>query len=92
MSNHKRILGPLLFTTTFYRGQIKHVNVVRLLRRIQPPLGFGKLCPKRTVCRKLVSMNMPLSSDGMVTFTATLFALIRTSLKIKTDGEFHSVL
>merc|ERR1719376_112808 len=25
-------------------GQIKHVNVVRLLRKIQPPLGFGKLC------------------------------------------------
>merc|ERR1719322_1139261 len=68
-------------------GQIKHVNVVRLLRRIQPPLGFGKLCPKRTVCRKLVSMNMPLSSDGMVTFTATLFALIRTSLKIKNEGN-----
>jgi len=68
-------------------GQIKHVNVVRLLRKIQPPLGFGKLCPKRTVCRKLVSMNMPLSSDGMVTFTATLFALIRTSLGIKTEGN-----
>uniref|UniRef100_A0A4W5KKZ2 Voltage-dependent calcium channel alpha-1 subunit IQ domain-containing protein n=1 Tax=Hucho hucho TaxID=62062 RepID=A0A4W5KKZ2_9TELE len=31
-------------------------------------------------------MNVPLHSDGTVTFNATLFALVRTSLKIKTDG------
>lgn len=31
-------------------------------------------------------MNMPLNSDGTVTFNATLFALVRTSLKIKTEG------
>lgn len=31
-------------------------------------------------------MNMPLNSDGMVTFNATLFALVRTALKIKTEG------
>jgi hypothetical protein len=32
-------------------------------------------------------MNVPLHSDGTVTFNATLFALVRTSLKIKTDGQ-----
>lgn len=32
-------------------------------------------------------MNMPLNSDGTVTFNATLFALVRTSLKIKTEGD-----
>ncbi|XP_010725786.2 voltage-dependent L-type calcium channel subunit alpha-1F-like, partial [Meleagris gallopavo] len=32
-------------------------------------------------------MNMPLNSDGTVTFNATLFALVRTSLKIKTEGN-----
>lgn len=32
-------------------------------------------------------MNMPLNSDGTVTFNATLFALVRTSLKIKTEGK-----
>ncbi|KAL7669229.1 hypothetical protein ACOME3_009894 [Neoechinorhynchus agilis] len=32
-------------------------------------------------------MNMPLNSDGTVNFNATLFALIRTSLKIKTEGN-----
>ena len=31
---------------------------------------------------------MPLNSDGTVMFNATLFALIRTNLKIKVDGKF----
>uniref|UniRef100_A0A669QFT9 Voltage-dependent L-type calcium channel subunit alpha n=1 Tax=Phasianus colchicus TaxID=9054 RepID=A0A669QFT9_PHACC len=69
------------------RGRIKHLDVVTLLRRIQPPLGFGKLCPHRVACKRLVAMNMPLNSDGTVTFNATLFALVRTSLKIKTEGN-----
>lgn len=41
-------------------------------------------CPQR-----LVGMNMPLNSDGTVTFNATLFALVRTALKIKTEGTEH---
>lgn len=97
------------------RGRIKHLDVVTLLRRIQPPLGFGKLCPHRVACKvsfttcvarpivsvlshvrnltdcffptqRLVAMNMPLNSDGTVMFNATLFALVRTALKIKTEG------
>ncbi|XP_014661450.1 PREDICTED: muscle calcium channel subunit alpha-1-like [Priapulus caudatus] len=67
------------------KGRIKHLDVVALLRKIQPPLGFGKLCPHRTACKKLVTMNMTLNSDGTVMFNATLFALVRTSLRIKTD-------
>uniref|UniRef100_A0A8C5T0J7 Voltage-dependent L-type calcium channel subunit alpha n=1 Tax=Laticauda laticaudata TaxID=8630 RepID=A0A8C5T0J7_LATLA len=69
------------------KGYIKHLDVVTLLRRIQPPLGFGKLCPHRVACKRLVAMNMPLNSDGTVTFNATLFALVRTSLKIKTEED-----
>lgn len=69
------------------KGRIKHLDVVTLLRKIQPPLGFGKLCPHRVACKKLVSMNMPLNADGTVMFNATLFAVVRTSLKIKTDGN-----
>uniref|UniRef100_A0A3B5QPG1 Voltage-dependent calcium channel alpha-1 subunit IQ domain-containing protein n=1 Tax=Xiphophorus maculatus TaxID=8083 RepID=A0A3B5QPG1_XIPMA len=69
------------------KGRIKHLDVVALLRRIQPPLGFGKLCPHRVACKRLVAMNMPLNADGMVTFNATLFALVRTALKIKTEGS-----
>ncbi|UJR22467.1 hypothetical protein I4U23_025525 [Adineta vaga] len=69
------------------KGRIKHLDVITLLRKISPPLGFGKLCPHRVACKKLVSMNMPLNQDGTVMFNATLFALIRTSLKIKTEGN-----
>uniref|UniRef100_A0A8D2CJB8 Voltage-dependent L-type calcium channel subunit alpha n=1 Tax=Sus scrofa TaxID=9823 RepID=A0A8D2CJB8_PIG len=71
------------------KGRIKHLDVVTLLRRIQPPLGFGKLCPHRVACKRLVSMNMPLNSDGTVMFNATLFALVRTALRIKTEGKGH---
>ncbi|XP_073723927.1 calcium channel, voltage-dependent, L type, alpha 1S subunit, b [Misgurnus anguillicaudatus] len=70
-------------------GRIKHLDVVTLLRRLQPPLGFGKFCPHRSACKRLISMNMPLNSDGTVTFNATLFALVRTALKIKTEGNFE---
>ena len=69
------------------KGRIKHLDVVTLLRKISPPLGFGKLCPHRVACKKLVAMNMPLNSDGTVMFNATLFALVRTNLKIKTEGN-----
>ncbi|KAL9928146.1 muscle calcium channel subunit alpha-1-like isoform 1-T2 [Glossina fuscipes fuscipes] len=69
------------------KGRIKHLDVVTLLRKISPPLGFGKLCPHRMACKRLVSMNMPLNSDGTVFFNATLFAVVRTSLRIKTDGN-----
>ncbi|CDQ69797.1 unnamed protein product [Oncorhynchus mykiss] len=72
-----------------FRGRIKHLDVVTLLRRIQPPLGFGKLCPHRVACKRLVAMNMPLNSDGTVMFNATLFALVRTALKIKTEGNLE---
>lgn len=69
------------------KGRIKHLDVVTLLRKISPPLGFGKLCPQRIACKRLVSMNMPLNEDGTVMFNATLFAIVRTSLHIKTDGN-----
>lgn len=69
------------------KGRIKHLDVVTLLRKISPPLGFGKLCPHRIACKRLVSMNMPLNNDGTVMFNATLFAIVRTSLHIKNDGN-----
>uniref|UniRef100_A0AC35U5M9 Voltage-dependent L-type calcium channel subunit alpha n=1 Tax=Rhabditophanes sp. KR3021 TaxID=114890 RepID=A0AC35U5M9_9BILA len=72
------------------KGKIKHLDVVTLLRKISPPLGFGKLCPHRLACKRLVSMNMPLNSDATVCFNATLFALVRTNLKIYTEGNIDS--
>jgi hypothetical protein len=40
--------------------------------------------------QRLVAMNMPLKPDGTVTFTATLFAVIRTSLRIKMEGSIDN--
>ena len=68
------------------KGRIKHMDVVTLLRKINPPLGFGKLCPPRVACKRLVAMNMPLNDDGTVEFKPTLFALVRTALNIKMEG------
>ena len=33
------------------KGRIKHLDVVTLLRKISPPLGFGKLCTHRVACK-----------------------------------------
>ena len=76
-----------ILSCDWLQGRIKHVDVVTLLRKISPPLGFGKLCPHRVACKRLVSMNMRLNADGTVNFNATLFALVRTSLNIMTDGN-----
>ena len=35
-------------------------------------------------------MNMPLNSDGTVMFNATLFALVRTNLRIKYEGNLDT--
>ncbi|KAJ8382004.1 hypothetical protein SKAU_G00027820 [Synaphobranchus kaupii] len=59
------------------KGRIKHLDVVTLLRRIQPPLGFGKLCPHRVACKvrhphstllraKLAQASLPVSMGGNV--------------------------
>ncbi|CAF4795931.1 unnamed protein product, partial [Rotaria sp. Silwood1] len=84
---HLEVVNLLRSITPPLGGRIKHLDVITLLRKISPPLGFGKLCPHRVACKRLVSMNMPLNQDGTVMFNATLFALIRTSLKIKTEGN-----
>ena len=72
---------------------MKHVDIVSMLKRIEPPLGFGKCCPHREACKRLVSMNMMMNNDGTVDFHATLFALVRTSLNIKRpDGKSYETL
>lgn len=48
-----------------FRGRIKHLDVVTLLRRIQPPLGFGKLCPHRVACKVNV-LNPKISNSNIL--------------------------
>ena len=44
-------LSYAIYKFRFFQGFIKHVDVVTLLRKISPPLGFGKLCPHRVACK-----------------------------------------
>eukprot|EP00794_Sanderia_malayensis_P006217 gene6217-6933_t len=73
-------------------GRMKHVDIVSMLKRIEPPLGFGKCCPHREACKRLVSMNMMMNNDGTVDFHATLFALVRTSLNVKRPDATETIL
>ena len=67
----------------------------KILDKIFPPKGSGNETGRTNISnvlhvfrfQRLVSMNMPLNSDGSVNFNATLFALVRTSLSIKTEGN-----
>ncbi|XP_022648011.1 voltage-dependent calcium channel type A subunit alpha-1-like isoform X2 [Varroa destructor] len=64
-------------------GYIHYGEMYDMLRNMDPPLGFGNKCPYRLAYKKLIRMNMPLTEDGKVNFTSTLFALIRENLSIK---------
>ncbi|KAM7535837.1 hypothetical protein Aperf_G00000089186 [Anoplocephala perfoliata] len=64
-------------------GRIHHTDMYEMLRKLEPPVGFGKKCPYRLAYRKLIRMNMPVDDLGCVHFNTTLFALIRESLSIK---------
>ncbi|XP_044054404.1 voltage-dependent R-type calcium channel subunit alpha-1E isoform X4 [Siniperca chuatsi] len=64
-------------------GRIHYKEMYKVVRTISPPLGFGKNCPHRVACKRLVLMNMPVDEDMSVHFTSTLMALIRTALEIK---------
>uniref|UniRef100_A0A3B3R636 Calcium voltage-gated channel subunit alpha1 E n=1 Tax=Paramormyrops kingsleyae TaxID=1676925 RepID=A0A3B3R636_9TELE len=64
-------------------GRIHYKEMYKVVRTISPPLGFGKNCPYRVACKRLMLMNMPVDEELSVHFTSTLMALIRTALKIK---------
>uniref|UniRef100_A0A8B9KHA2 Calcium channel, voltage-dependent, R type, alpha 1E subunit a n=1 Tax=Astyanax mexicanus TaxID=7994 RepID=A0A8B9KHA2_ASTMX len=64
-------------------GRIHYKEMYKVVRTISPPLGFGKNCPYRVACKRLVLMNMPVDEEMAVHFTSTLMALIRTALEIK---------
>ncbi|XP_051928748.1 voltage-dependent R-type calcium channel subunit alpha-1E-like isoform X2 [Hippocampus zosterae] len=67
-------------------GRIHYKEMYKVVHSISPPLGFGKNCPHRVACKRLVLMNMPVDEDMSVHFTSTLMALIRTALEVKLAG------
>ena len=54
------------------RGRIKHLDVVTLLRKISPPLGFGKLCPHRVACKVSPAMYPPPLGFGKLSAQSSL--------------------
>uniref|UniRef100_A0A672P2T5 Voltage-dependent L-type calcium channel subunit alpha-1F-like n=1 Tax=Sinocyclocheilus grahami TaxID=75366 RepID=A0A672P2T5_SINGR len=54
------------------KGRIKHLDVVALLRRIQPPLGFGKLCPHRVACKVQIHTQNPHGLFAFLSFSLTI--------------------
>ncbi|XP_064457887.1 voltage-dependent calcium channel type A subunit alpha-1-like isoform X3 [Ornithodoros turicata] len=64
-------------------GYIHYTEMYDMLRNMDPPLGFGNKCPYRLAYKKLIRMNMPVTEEGKVNFTTTLFALVRENLSIK---------
>eukprot|EP00795_Rhopilema_esculentum_P010180 gene10180-18850_t len=67
--------------------RLHHQMLYTFMCHMAPPVGFGKKCPKSLGYKRLIRMNMPVGGDQTVTFHATLFALIRTSLDIKMKGN-----
>lgn len=72
-------------------GLIHHRDLALLLREEPPPLGFGKKCPENRVFAKMVRLNIPLSTSGMVQFNASLLALLRVNLGIYSSTSTASV-
>ncbi|XP_055550027.1 voltage-dependent calcium channel type A subunit alpha-1-like isoform X7 [Wyeomyia smithii] len=64
-------------------GKLHFTEMFDMLKNMAPPLGFGNKCPNRLAYKKLIRMNMPVDEEGRVSFTTTLFALIRENLSIK---------
>ncbi|XP_058448215.1 voltage-dependent calcium channel type A subunit alpha-1-like isoform X3 [Malaya genurostris] len=64
-------------------GKLHFTEMFDMLKNMAPPLGFGHKCPNRLAYKKLIRMNMPVDEEGRVSFTTTLFALIRENLSIK---------
>lgn len=62
------------------KGRIKHLDVVALLRKISPPLGFGKLCPHRVACKVNTNEDLftyHLSGNSNLLFPGVIGELIQ---------------
>eukprot|EP00794_Sanderia_malayensis_P016877 gene16877-18582_t len=68
-------------------GRIPHTDIYHLMCDMQPPVGFGKKCPKFLAYKRLMRMNMPVGGDNTVRFRNTLFALVRTSISMTSKDK-----
>lgn len=71
-----------------YTGKIDVRYLVALLRKVPPPLGFGQLCPRRSIYTKIVAMNLPPEDDNhTIKFNEVLLILIIRSLNLQGRNE-----
>nr|XP_047135702.1 voltage-dependent R-type calcium channel subunit alpha-1E isoform X2 [Hydra vulgaris] len=70
-------------------GRIFHSELYELMCSLQPPVGFGRNCPKIFAYKRLIQMNMPMDPDGTVSFYTTLISLIRLGLDFYTKGNSY---
>lgn len=68
-------------------GYIPHNTLPDLMRDMQPPLGFGKNCPTRTMSKNFVQMNAPVLKNGTVHFNAILLSITRMRLDMFNDFD-----
>lgn len=63
---------------------ITPTQLEELLVELEPPLGFGKRCPRRILYAKLMRMNTPITrgdnGEALVDFNAALVALVRVQV------------
>ena len=58
-------------------GYISHTDLVKVLKRIDPPFGLGHHAPLSVVHSLLMKLDLPMTIDGKLEFRATLMALVR---------------
>ncbi|VDO16717.1 unnamed protein product [Rodentolepis nana] len=46
------------------KGRVRHLDVVTMLGKISPPLGFGSMCPHTRACHKDEIIEVPTSDRG----------------------------
>ena len=48
ISFHCTKLTLILSLYFYHSGKIHHTDVIRMMRSLNPPMGWGKLCPQLT--------------------------------------------
>ena len=89
-SENKSNIKISRFALLNFSGRIKHLDVVHLLRKILPPLGFGKLCPHRIACKVLVLSIEHLFSGHPTRFSWPNSTLLRTAVSNRFGKAFQS--
>lgn len=67
-------------------GRIKHMDALNLLRRINPPLGFGRLCPHRKACKVFQNNNKYKQCFSLRIFILKLQRLVAMNMPMNPDG------